>query len=351
MKPLQRLLSATALMCLTQCAAVAAPAPFDTAARQQVLDSALREMHERYVFPEVAAKAETALRARWQAKALDIADPQRFAEALTAELQAVTHDKHVRVRYSAEALPPRAERRQPSAHEEAKARANESALNFRVERVERLPGNVGYLDLRGFAPLEWAADTLAAAMNLLAHTDALIIDLRRNGGGDPATVAFVCSYLFDERTHLNDLYWREGDRTEQFHTSDWVPGKRFGGKKPVYVLTAKYTFSGAEEFSYNLKTRKRATLVGETTGGGANPGGVFLLDPHFSMFVPTGRAINPITRTNWEGTGVEPDVKVPADEALTAARTLALQKLIADASDAELRSLLQQRLSELQAAR
>jgi C-terminal processing protease CtpA/Prc len=116
-----------------------------------------------------------------------------------------------------------------------------------------LPGNIGLIELRGFASAEWAGEAIAAAMTLVAHTDALVFDLRRNGGGDPATVALVSSYLFGERTHLNDLHWREGNRVEQFWTQDWVPGARFGGSKPVYVLTSSRTFSGAEEFSYNLK--------------------------------------------------------------------------------------------------
>jgi C-terminal processing protease CtpA/Prc len=137
----------------------------------------------------------------------------------------------------------------------------------------------------------------------------------------------MTSYLLDERTHLNSFYYRDANRTEQYWSHDWVPGKRFGGKKPVYVLTSKRTFSGAEEFSYNLKNLKRGTIVGETTGGGAHPGEVSRLTAHFTIFVPNGRAINPISKTNWEGVGVEPDVKVAADDALHTAQLLALKKL------------------------
>jgi C-terminal processing protease CtpA/Prc len=155
--------------------------------------------------------------------------------------------------------------------------------------------------------------------------------VRRNGGGSPHTVAMLSSYLFDQPTHLNSLYWRERDRTDEFWTTREVRGKRFGQGKPVYVLTSRQTFSGAEEFSYNLKALKRATLVGETTGGGAHPGGVRRVHELFTVFVPTGRAINPVTRTNWEGTGVVPDVAVPADEALHRARELAA-KAVARAS-------------------
>ena len=150
-------------------------------------------------------------------------------------------------------------------------------------------------------------------MSFVANTDALIIDVRNNGGGAPSMVAYLCSYLFGpEPVHINDLYFRPENSTHQWWTLPHLPGKRYEGK-PVYVLTSKRTFSAAEEFTYNLKTQKRATIVGETTGGGANPGGTRPVAEHFIVFVPSGRAINPITKTNWEGTGVAPDVAVAAE--------------------------------------
>jgi C-terminal processing protease CtpA/Prc len=261
-------------------------------------------------------------------------------------VQALTRDKHIRVRYSAAPLPEPVAGG-PTAAELAEMRQQEQARNYGVERVERLPGNIGLLDLRGFAPAAWAGETLAAAMTLLAHSDALIFDLRRNGGGDPATVALLCSYLFDERTHLNDLFMREGNITQQFWTQDWVPGLRYGASKPVLVLTSSRTFSGAEEFSNNLKVLKRATIVGETTGGGAHPGEMLRLHPHYEMFVPNGRAINPITGTNWEGTGVQPDIAVKADDALRVAQLQVLPTLIQKATDPRARAALQARLKEL----
>jgi retinol-binding protein 3 len=323
----------------------------DSAARKEVVETLVKRLNETYVFPEAAAKMEQALRAH-TAEYEAITSARQFADELTADLQAVSHDKHLRVRYSYQPIPVRpAERREPSAEEREQIRRELGRINYGFERVERLPGNIGYLDLRGFTPAEiGGGETVAAAFNFLANTDALIIDLRKNGGGDPNQVALICSYLFGaERVHLNDLHWRDGkgERVEEFWTQKDVPGRRYEGKD-VYLLTSNYTFSGAEEFANNLKTLKRATVVGETTGGGANPGGGNRLSEHFGAFIPTGRAVNPITKTNWEGTGVEPDVKAPADQALHVAQLSALRKISDSTKDEQLKGAIQRRVDLLQ---
>jgi len=324
-----------------------AQAPVDSAKPQQVVEAVVTQMNRHYVFPEMAKKVEAGLKSKLSAKAFDKApDGEALAAALTDELVKITGDKHIRVGYSAEPLPPSGDAG-PSAEEKAATREMERQHNFGVERVERLPFNVGYVDLHGFATLADAGDTIAAAMSLVANTDALIIDLRQNHGGDPSTVAFALSYLFDERTHLNDLQWREGGRTEQYWTQDWVPGKRFGQTKPVYVLTSGNTFSGGEEFAYDLKNLKRATLVGEVTGGGANPGDMQPLTAHFEMFVPSGRAVSPITHTNWEGSGVQPDVVVNEARALDVAQSRLLQGMLEREQNPRRKASLQRRLDEL----
>ncbi len=299
----------------------------DAATRTQVIDGILKRLNDSYVFPEVAKKMEQSIRERVAKKEYDeISSAKQFATKLTDDLQAVSHDKHLRVRYSDSVIPERGPRREPSAAERDQTRRDLNWLNHGFGKVERLRGNIGYLEFVNFMDEELGADTVAAAMNFINGTDALIIDMRNNGGGNPAMVALVCSYLFGpEPVHLNDLYWREGNRTDEFWTKKEVAGKRYLNKD-VYVLTSKRTFSGAEEFSYNLKNLKRATVIGETTGGGAHPGGGFRVSEHFGMFVPTGRAISPITKTNWEGTGVTPDISVPADQALVVARLMALKK-------------------------
>jgi C-terminal processing protease CtpA/Prc len=158
-----------------------------------------------------------------------------------------------------------------------------------------------------------------AAMDSLATARSLIIDLRDNIGGSPQMVAYVASYLFDERTHLNDLWERPSGRTVESWTRDSVPGRRFGGKKPVYILTSSRTFSGGEEFTYDLQALKRAVVVGERTGGGAHLTAPRRLDDHFTLTVPFARAINPVTHANWEGVGVAPTVEATAAEALQVA--------------------------------
>ncbi|MGI8918905.1 MAG: S41 family peptidase [Pyrinomonadaceae bacterium] len=303
--------------------------PIDATTRNQVIDTVLKRLNESYVFPEAAKAMEKSIRERVAKGEYDqISSSRTFGETLTKDLQAVSKDKHLRVRYSHEVLPERQPRAEPTAEQREQERRDMSWMNYGFEKVERLRGNTGYISFRGFMGPEVGADAVASAMNFVAGTDALIIDLRSNGGGDPEMVALICSYLFGpEPVHLNDLYWREGNRTEQFWTRKEVAGKRYLNKD-VYVLTSKYTFSGAEEFTYNLKNLKRATVIGETTGGGAHPGTGVRINDHFNMFVPTGRAINPITKTNWEGTGVKPDVEVPADQALTVARLMALKKAL-----------------------
>jgi retinol-binding protein 3 len=321
----------------------------DSESQASLVNVLSKELNEGYVFAETAKKMETDIKGRLKNKEYDaITSSRAFAERLTADLQAISRDKHLRVRFSYETLPARRDRREPTAEEIARNQSFMKRVNYGFDRAERMDGNIGYIELRGFFDPEGGAATVAAAMSMIANTDALIFDLRQNGGGDPRMVALVCSYLFgDKRVHLNDLYFRPADKTEEFWTNPSVPGKKFVDKD-VYVLTSSRTFSGGEEFANNLKVLKRATIVGETTGGGANPGGMVRLNDHFGVFVPTGRAINPITKTNWEGTGVEPDVKVPKDHALKTAYLMALKKSFASQSDANLKTQLQELIDETQ---
>jgi C-terminal processing protease CtpA/Prc len=247
-----------------------------------------------------------------------------FGHALTEDMQRLTHDKHLHVEVSCSRSAARAGR------EHADPSVGAAADRPRVfGQARRLDGNVAYIDIATFAvPAEQARDEIRETMSAAADAAAIILDVRHNGGGEPETVALVSSYLFgSDPVHLNSLYWRVPNRTDDFFTDPRVQGMKFGPTKPVYILTSGRTFSAAEEFTYNLQVRKRAVVVGETTGGGAHPGDMVPLPHGFSVFVPSGRAINPITNSNWEGTGVTPDVAVPVETALETAHKLALAQI------------------------
>ncbi|MGI8400356.1 MAG: S41 family peptidase [Gemmatimonadaceae bacterium] len=298
----------------------------DAATRARVVNRAAALLDSFYVFPATAKRMGDSARARLARGEYDsYRSGPGFAMRLNSDLALIAHDKHLDVRYHTRAVPPQrpasTTHSAPSADEIAQRRKEMDDMNCGFRKVEQLEGNVGYIKFDMFADPEICEPTASAAMNFLSGTRALIFDLRENDGGTPGMVAFIASYLFDRRTHINDLWTRSTDKAQEFWTRS-VPGRRFGGEKPVYVLTSANTFSGAEEFTYDLKVLKRATIVGETTGGGAHPVRGRRIDDHFMIGVPFARAINPITHTNWEGVGVEPDVKVPASDALATAQKL-----------------------------
>ncbi|NOU52195.1 S41 family peptidase [Pseudoalteromonas sp. JBTF-M23] len=278
-------------------------------------------LEEHYVFEDVAKQTTAKLKAEFEAgKFAQYHDAEGFAMALTEWLQTQAKDRHLRVRVN------------PSSDNVIGAKArfedsllkplNRGASSQGVLEVSMLEGDIGYLQLNSFRGLEDTKAYLDAAMTVLSSAQAIIIDLRKNGGGSPFTVQYLCSYFFDKKLLLNSLYYREEDETRDFYVLDDVSGKKLTDI-PLYILTSKRTYSAAEEFSYNMRTRERATLVGETTGGAANPGGMFPVNETFRTFIATGTAINPVTKTNWETVGVEPHVKVAPEQALDKAIALA----------------------------
>lgn len=303
----------------------------DAATRQKTIEAISAQLTEYYVYPDVAAKmiaavAEHAKKGDYNS----ITDGNEFADALTRDLRAVSHDKHLFVGYNAYTMPGEqgSSAHGPSPEEQAQFRTMMEQQNCTFSKLEILSNNIGYIKFGAFPPPDICGPTVVAAMNFVAHTDALIFDLRENHGGDPNMVEFMISYLFRDSTHINDLTNRHENETHQYWTLPWTPGPRFVDQ-PVYVLTSHQTFSGGEEFTFDLKTQKRATIVGETTGGGAHPVRGLPAGDHFTIGVPFGRPINPVTKGDWEGTGVEPDVKVSAADALTTAEKLAAEKLAA----------------------
>jgi Peptidase family S41/N-terminal domain of Peptidase_S41 in eukaryotic IRBP len=323
----------------------------DAATRNATIDSLVAALAEHYVFPDIGKAMGKAVRARQKRGEYNhITSAAAFAESLQRHVQMVHNDLHLRIHHSFDPLPANLEHEGTRTPEQIAAdRRFAQWANQGFMKVERMAGNLGYVDILLFFDGEEAYPTATAAMTFLANSDALIIDLRKCGGGSPDMVAYVTTYLFgEEPVHLNDLYMRETNTTGQHWTLPSVPGKRSTGKD-VYVLTSSHTGSAAEEFAYNLKNLKRATIVGERTAGGANPGDMVRLGDHFAAFIANGRAINPITKTNWEGVGVEPDVAVSADEALRSAQVIALKKLLEKNNDAEERRKIQKALDEAQA--
>jgi len=303
----------------------------DEATRQKTIDAISEGLTEYYVYPDVAAKMIQAIRDHQKhGNYNSIVDGNEFADALSRDLRDVSQDRHLFVGYDPYILPaksgPSDEPRQPSPADEARFRTMLEHDNCTFSKVEILNHNIGYIKFGAFPDPNICGPTVVAAMNFVAHTDALIFDLRENHGGNPSMVEFMVSYLFREPTHINDLTNRHDNETHQYWTLPWIPGPRFIDQ-PVYVLTSHETFSGGEEFTFDLKTQKRGTIVGETTGGGAHPVRGMPAGDHFTIGVPFGRPINPITKGDWEGKGVEPDVKVSAVDALITAEKLAAEKL------------------------
>ena len=285
-------------------------ARLDDSRRRAVVETAANMLRQRYIFPDIADQAARAIETALGKGSYDSLDePHAFAQRLTDDLRAVAKDKHLRI--SAPGAPAGAPPRTPVRAEGG------------VARADILGGNVGYIEVVSFPPPGAFNGPVTRAMAALQNTRALIVDVRRNGGGSPVSVSHLVSYflLSCERVHINTFINRNPG-TETFRSQDFfsetTPFSYAG--KPVLVLTSDRTFSGGEEFAYDMQVMKLATIVGQTTGGGANPGGTAPLGvAGLTMFIPGGRARNPITGTNWEGVGVTPDVAVSSDNALKAA--------------------------------
>ena len=313
----------------------ATPLPVPTPdLKARIVDAVTETLQRVYIFPEASAAMCNHIRSRLEAGAYaDIDEFSAFTRQLTLDLLSIHEDRHVAVfpwRPPAEPT----EDQDEEAETEDQIYGDMEGANFGFRKVDILPGNIGYIDLRMFYPADRGGPTARAAMNLLAHTDGLVFDLRDNGGGCPTMVQLLASYLFDELKHLcTTLHLGEG-RIEQHWTLPYVDGPRLS-HVPVYVLTSRSTFSAAEDFTYNLQQLGRITVVGEQSRGGAHPVDLFRFkDLSCQLLSPIARSVNPITDSNWEGTGVTPDIDVPADEALNTALTDLFHRL-KDSTDDE----------------
>lgn len=340
-------LLALALACFSLCALSAQESQqskqLTKKEKNEIINSLLKNLNEIYIFPEVAKKAETKIR-EYQKNGTyaKINDPKVLSKTLTSQLREIVKDKHLSIWYRSV--------QNDTISQQKKERDRQrfiSRVNRNFSKLDILEGNIGYIKIDGFGPADKVGAVCSGAMAFLANTDALIIDLRENHGGEPEMVQYLASYFFEGApVHLNDLYFRKDNKTTEYWTIP-VPGQHYVNK-PVYVLISEHTFSAGEELAYDLQTQKRATLIGEITGGGANPGDQVEIAPGFYAFIPNGRAINPITKTNWEGIGVTPDISKDAADALKAAHFLALQKLIDTAPDEEYKGYYKKNLEAVQ---
>ncbi len=290
----------------------------------EIIDSVCGFLLSTYVYQEVAQKMDSVARHNLSIGFYDhISCLSDFTDALNEDLFSVCHDKHFRI------LPFIYEREQTQDEESEKRELERLRQNnFGFKKIDILPGNIGYLKLDEFVDVRYAGNTAVSAMNFLSNCDALIIDLRDNGGGEASMIQLLASYLFDEPQHINDFYFRIDDVYEQSWTYSYVPGNKMP-QTPVYILTGNYTFSAAEEFTYDLQKLERASVVGDTTGGGAHP---IIGKPWDNLGItivcPFARACNPVSNDNWEGIGIIPDFPVESQKSLETAQLIALNEIL-----------------------
>jgi hypothetical protein len=290
--------------------------------RQRVLERAIADLKQYYFDQDIAQKTIDALLAHEQAGDYDaVTDGQAFANLVARHLIDASHDVHFTVEYTRNVFPDFSKPPPPEAQARYKAAMEQGNCTF--EKVEVRPNNVGYIKLNSFPDVAACQSKAESTMNALNHVDALIFDLRDNRGGNGNMAVFLAGYLFD---HPEYMFNARDPITEQTWTRSPVAGSLLVDK-PVYILTSSRTYSAAEQFSYDLKMLKRATLVGETTGGASHEGVLHNLDDHFAIGIPEHRPINPYSDKDWAVTGVEPDVKVGAADALATGEKLAQRKV------------------------
>jgi hypothetical protein len=333
----RRLILMTSLLAALVSPAVAQPGPpgpvsatkapqLDADSRRDIVAQLGTALRDRYIFPDVGEQAANRIAASLVAGDYDtLTDPAAFAARLSADLTAIAHDKHMHV-VSMSAPPAR-----PPSAKAAMGPMPQGEAG--VVRADRLGGGIGYIEVVGFPAPETFKAPLDRAMAGLKGSRALIIDIRRNGGGQPSGVAYLVSYLVapGHPVEINDIVSRVAkskEFTRERFRSQPTPFS-FSGI-PIYVLTSQATFSGGEEFAYDVQSLKLGSLIGEVTGGGANPVGPVPIGHDMVAMIPFGRAESPVTGTNWEGRGVQPDMVVPASDALGVALTRLGQKPVND---------------------
>jgi hypothetical protein len=309
-----------------------------------LVETVCERIEKIYAFTENIQKICVLLKSNLEQGAYSKYDsPGEFAARLSEDLESVTHDKHFKMIHDPGQAAAMAEQAGGSgAFYTPQMVRQYRRMNYGFKELKILEGNVGYLDLRDFFPLKWASGAAVAAMNFLADCDAVIIDLRYNGGGEDLTVNFILSYFLDPGESgitFSTSFTRSTNSYYQSATWPYVPGRTLW-HMPLYLLTSKSTFSGAEAFAFRLKSLKRASLVGETTRGGANPVQIQETGGKYVIYIPSETIVESPVAGDWEGVGVQPDIAAEASSALAIAHLEAVKDLAAKTGDEKERAFL-----------
>ena len=286
---------------------------------EEAIDKICNLLVQEYIFPIKADSCSHFLRVQLKNGKYDNAtNSEDLAKLLTIDLKKISRDEHMNVTVKRQNTVEEANP-ESSYYDQISASIDFSNLfrkyNCAFYKVEHLKGNIGYLDLRGFHPVEFARKTAKNAMGFLSGSNAIIIDLRKSLGGDPATVQLLISYFLDSGIHYASTEWKGETELDESWTLEEIDGTRMLDV-PLIILTGEKTRSAAEAFTYILQSQKRAKIIGARTIGAGNIGDVFSIDERFEIFIPYGRPICQITLTNWDSKGVIPDIIVQENEAL-----------------------------------
>jgi tetratricopeptide (TPR) repeat protein len=286
----------------------------DPAYKSGVLQKIAALVESKYVLADKAKGFADEFKAKGAAGAYDsFTEAKEFAEKVTADLIAITHDKHLNFRVMVPSDV--GEKAAGSLHHPVRYFRLRVKENAGFHKLEWIEPRIGYIDLRRFYSFDQAKDMAVAAMKFLANAQAIIIDVRENGGGSGD---YLSSYFLPYPTQLSGSYSRQtGSLAEIWTRRDIGVQPRLD--VPLFILTGPNSFSASESFAYDMQSRKRAILIGEPTKGGAHSVDVFAIDDRFEFYISTERSISPVTGGNWEGAGVIPDIRVPAAAALDAA--------------------------------
>ena len=306
--------------------------------RTAIIDSVASIFHERYVYPEMGASIDSLLRSRLSDGVYnEYTSISEFANTIKNDLRDITGDRHISV------VPiPKDRWYVVEGDIETENQVYSSSLqNFGWVKLEWFLGAVGYIKVDKFENASFASDIADAALSFMANSKALIIDLREHHGGHENMLQLVASYFFAEPTQLGGLYWTYLDSTQETWTQAYINGTPLYDKD-LYLLTSSSTASGAEAFAYRMKQHGRATIIGENTRGAAHWSDWYEFpELGIAVRVPVARPVNPVTEGDWEGTGVIPDIEVPAQKAFDMAYLKALQKLAPSITEPQVKRQLE----------